>query len=193
MGSGRQLNRAAGASRIRRGAAVGVVVALVAGCGSSSSSTSSSTGSSATASTSAGAPTKAEFIARADSICRQSKTKYDPQVKAAKAALSAEQKQDSAANRHALGAALNQEAQIAATVLNQLRALQPPPGDGATIGSYFDSVGTNINLAHQFVNAIDNNNVQALQTISQQLNRVTATAERQAKSYGFKVCGSGTA
>jgi hypothetical protein len=167
-----------------------VAIAVMAGCGGSSGTTSS--GSSSSARTSAPALTKSEFISQADAICGQAKVKGKAEVDAVNAAVKAEQGNDSAANRQALGNALNREIQVAKPVLDQLRALQPPPGDRVVIAKYLGAVASNISLAQQFVTAVESDESQAMQTISQQINQGTSTADGLAQGYGFKVCGSGT-
>jgi hypothetical protein len=166
-----------------------LVVVLAAGCGSSSTS---SGGASSSAKTSGRPLTKAEFIARADAICAKSKSDFDPLQKNINAALQAEQTSDTATNRKALANAFNSAAQSASPFVDQLRALQPPPGDRVVIAKYLGSVTSNIKLLQQYGNAIAANAPRSVQTLAQQLNQGSATAKSMAQSYGFHVCGAGT-
>jgi hypothetical protein len=158
-------------------------LALTAGCGSS--------GSASTSTPAASAPTKATFIAKADAICTTARTQLNAQQTVVNAKVAAEEANDTATNRHALGDAVTQDIAIASPLLDQLRTLEPPAGDRVIIGKYLSAVAGQITLYQQFVTAVENNDAQAIQTVSQQIQQGKASAKGLAQGYGFKVCGSG--
>lgn len=164
-------------------------MALLAACGGSNSSSSAS---SPTATTSASALTKAQFITRADAICTRANAKLKSQQNVINAALKADQANDTATNRQALGEAMNRGAQIASPLLDQLRALQPPASDRVVVAKYLSGVASQINLLQQFATAVENDDARGVKTISQQFAQGKASVRGLAQGYGFKVCGSGT-
>jgi hypothetical protein len=125
-------------------------------------------------------------------ICANANARLRAQQTSINAALKADQANDTATNRHALGNALDQDAQIASPLLDQLRALEPPAGDRVIAAKYESGVASQIGLIQQLANAVNNNDAQAVKTISQQFQQGKASVRRLAQGYGFKVCGSGT-
>jgi hypothetical protein len=167
-----------GRCAIRRLGLVAVISAALAGCGGSGTSSSTT-------------PTRAGFVARADAICKTARTKLNAQQASINAAARADQTSDTAANRHALATALNQDANIATPLLNQIRALAQPAGEHAVISDYVSGVGAQIGLVKQLATAIDKNDVQAAQSVSQRMAQGKASVDAAAQRVGFKVCGSG--
>jgi hypothetical protein len=146
-------------------AATALVALIAAGCGSSSSSTSSSS------TTSSAALSKPEFIAKADAICKQGNQAIGA---AAKKAFPSKPSK----------AELNQFA--SATVLPAIQgevdaigALTPPAGDEDQVNQIVTDVQAALDQAKKDPSVLIANNP-----------GVFAKANKEAKAYGLKVCGS---
>jgi hypothetical protein len=180
-------------------AALALAVIAAQGCGSSSSSnatqkpsaTSAPTSTTSTTTTTASAaPTKAEFIAKADAICKEARanTSTTDEVKAALAALQAN---ETAANRARYAKALRAQAKYLTATREKLQALEPPPEDRVTVSNYLEAGGTAISLAQSLATAVESRDVARITPLVDELNTKTTKAKGIAQGYGFKVCGSG--
>jgi hypothetical protein len=121
-------------------------------------------------------PSKASFIKRADAICLKGS--------AAQSALS----QPSSSNQ--LLGYVKRIYAIERGVVSDVRALTPPSGDQATVGSMLDNVDkalafeSNVEAAAATANQSQINDAQALG--AKYLNQANTAAAR----YGFKECGN---
>jgi hypothetical protein len=104
--------------------------------------------------------------------------------------LRADETSDTAANRQALGNAINHVIATAEPVLNQLRGLQAPRADRVVVAKYLAGVASQITLYQQLVSAIENDDPGSVQTIGQQIDQGKASVDGLAQGYGFRVCGA---
>jgi hypothetical protein len=135
-------------------------------------------------------PATAAFIHSADQICAVANTELTrPQAKV-DAALKAEQRKGTAANRKALAGAVRAEAAVASVELGRLRALSPPASDRATAVAYTSAVAGQVRLIDQLADAVDADDGKALTSIGDSLTSGGARVDQLASANGFKVCGS---
>jgi hypothetical protein len=146
-------------------AAAAFAVMLVSGCGSSSSSTNSS-------STSATALTKPEFIAKADAICKQG----NQVINAAGNKIFSGGKPSKSQVTQFVTATIIPSIQ---TEVDSIKALTPPAGDSDQINQLLTDVQSSIDKAKQNPELLASKN-----------SSVFAQANKEAKAYGLKVCGS---
>lgn len=165
-----------------------LVCIAVAGCGGSSSSSSQS----GSGTSGIPAPTRAQFIAEADGICRNARARGIAETAAIRAKTNAVGASDTAATRQALANQLNSSAGVESTFLDQLRALHQPPNDGAVISKYLAGLSAGIGLIRQLATNVANNDTQGIQRTAQQAQQRSTSDMALARSYGFKVCGAGT-
>ena len=128
--------------------ALALVWTTLAACGSSSSSsttqktsgtgppTTTSTTATSSAATAPVAPTKTEFIAKADAICKDARANKatSDEVEAAEAAIKAN---ETAATRTRLAKAIRAAGKDATALKEKLQALEPPPAGRVTVSQYF--------------------------------------------------------
>ena len=167
-----------GHSNRRSGLAPAVVALALAGCG----------GGAATTTGPGPAPTKAEYIARADAVCRS-----------ARASLSQLQAQTLALLR--LGDTPKAYAQAATLFrrvrvleqgeLTRLRALRLPAGDTTTVTGYLRAGAGAVALVGRFADAFARRDKRALTRLARRGVQMAATTKGLAQGYGFKVCGHG--
>jgi hypothetical protein len=157
--------------------AVLALAAVVAGCGGSSSSSSSTTSTDG-GSTAAGgeAPTKAVFIKEADAICGEDEDELVKEAEDFAEEKGIEIKKEEPSE--ALQAELFREVVLPniGRQAEDIAALTPPEGDEETIEELTDT------LSSEVAEAEEEDGVPAQDTL--------AGATKQAKAYGFKVCGS---
>jgi ABC-type glycerol-3-phosphate transport system substrate-binding protein len=155
--------------------AVLALAAVVAGCGGGGSSSGSSTDS--TSSDAGGeAPTKAVFIKEADAICGEDEDELVEEVETYAEEKGVEIKKEEPSK------ALQAELFRAVVLPNigrqaeEIAALTAPEGDEETIEDLTDT------LSSEVAEAEEESGTPAQDTL--------AGATKQAKAYGFKVCGS---
>ena len=157
--------------------AVLALVAVVAGCGGGGSSSSSTTSTDG-GSTDAGgeAPTKAVFIKEADAICGEDEDELVKEVENFAEEKGIEIKKEEPSKD--LQAELFREVVLPniGRQADDIAALTPPEGDEETIEELTDT------LSSEVAEAEEEGGVPAQDTL--------AGATKQAKAYGFKVCGS---
>jgi hypothetical protein len=157
--------------------AVLALVAVVAGCGGGGSSSSSTTSTDG-GSTDAGgeAPTKAVFIKEADAICGEDEDELVEEVEDFAEEKGIEIKKEEPSKD--LQAELFREVVLPniGRQAEDIAALTPPEGDEETIEELTDT------LSSEVAEAEEEGGVPAQDTL--------AGATKQAKAYGFKVCGS---
>jgi hypothetical protein len=134
-------------------------------------------------------PTKAQFIARADRICRQANALLKQPASNVAAAVNDEERTDTAAHRAAVVTALREESALARPQLDRLRALTPPAPDHAAVGNYLAAVAGQISLTDQLAAAFQSDDTSAIASVAQQIPRNHTTVDSLAQGYGFKVCG----
>jgi hypothetical protein len=148
--------------RIRYGALVALAVGvLVAGCGGGGGG---------------GRLTKEGYIAAADAICKEASDKID--------ALGDPQTAEEVAQL------ADQVVEISEDQLAQLRALQPPEADEATINEAYDLIEQQIDIARQVGDAARANDPAKIQELVQEGQQINERADQIAVDYGLKECGS---
>jgi hypothetical protein len=170
-----------------------LTAALVAGCGSSGTTSVPETATTrpATSVPAAPAPTKAQFIAKADAICAAGNGSHaDAEQKKIDAAVRADQTNDTPAARDAVATGLEAEVAIANPLLDRLRALTPPTADRVVVSRYLAVMASQINLVDQLSTAIAGDDAATVTTVSQQVTDGKANLNGLAQGYGFKVCGA---
>ena len=105
--------------------------------------------------------------------------------------MTADQANDTAANRAAVATTLRQAAQVSSPSLDKLRALTPPAADSALVSQYLAGVASQISLFNRLADAIARNDVAGVRAVAQQINQGKTKIDGLAQSYGFNVCGSG--
>ena len=151
------------------------LAAVVVGCGGGGSSSSGSTTSTDAGSSGSGgeAPTKAVFVKEADKVCGEAEDELTKEVEAFAKENGIEGEPSN-----------EQQAEIFQTMVlpniakqgEELAALTPPEGDEETIEDLTDT------LAEEVAEAEEETGVPADNTL--------AGATKQAREYGFRVCGS---
>jgi hypothetical protein len=158
----------------------GALAALVlAGCGStaSSPSTTGTTG----ASTGTTGNTRAEFIAKADALCKTAHTRQGAVHGKANAKTTATE----------LVPLLRQQAAIAKSLATSLRALTPPAGDATAVGRFVHAV-TELNVySVALANSIHANHTYAARALATKLASWRQQETLLGQGYGYKVCANG--
>jgi hypothetical protein len=121
--------------------------------------------------------TKAAFITRADAICTDANDRID--------AIPEPQTTEELAE---LG---RQVLAIGREQLARLRALRPPAADEETINGAYDVIEEQLGVAEELVAAAEEGDLQGLQELLEQGERLDARGDRIARDYGLKECGSG--
>jgi len=171
-------------------AALGIAVAITtlgaAGCGSSSSTTTSGSAATATSSTAStkSTTTKAQFVARAEAICRRLSAEEKP-LKASQESL----KGASAASAQQTFVSLaDKVVKLSRTAEGQLRAIPPPRGEAAAIDQllavYREEATDVSNIAYFLTHQENSAGEAAAQALKRSVTGIVATA----RSYGMKDC-----
>ena len=157
---------------MRRGLLLGVlaVVLATAGCGGDDDD---SDGSASTVS-------KAEFIQRADELCRDFRRKRDD--------LEAEADATSDTDRQAQ--IFRQLADEADATGDKFERLPVPAGDKAIIDRYISASRDQIDVVRRIADALDDRDPGAVATLLGSGERSGDEVQDIAQDYGFKVCGS---
>ena len=168
-------------------AALGIAVAITtlgaAGCGSSSSETATSNASTSAAGTKS-TTTKAQFVARAEAICRRLSAEEKP-LKASQESL----KGASAASAQQTFVSLaDKVVKLSRTAEGQLRAIPPPRGEAAAIDQllavYREEATDVSNIAYFLTHQENSAGEAAAQALKRSVTGIVATA----RSYGMKDC-----
>ncbi len=169
-------------------AAALLYLAALAGCGGGSTSTTAATVTRVPSpSTSAvpAAPTKAQFIARADAICARTDAKLKPAKKRLGAVENVVGSKEGAA-------ALRQAASITREGIAQLQALTVPQGDAATVQKVITALDDEAADIDNMASAAAAGEASAIEAAKQAMQTTKATYDGLAQGYGFKVCGAGS-
>jgi hypothetical protein len=161
--------------------------AFLAACGGSgSSSTSGDSTSRGTFETKA--PTKAEYIARADALCE----KEAPRVKARlrRGEERVEESGGGTATEERVGAkVLHEEAAAAAEELAALKRIRPPARDAALIGSIVRHGEELARRSDEIATAIEEGEIRVGEALLTELEKQDVITKHLEHGYGFKVCG----
>jgi hypothetical protein len=155
----------------------GALAALVlAGCGSTASPP-ASTGSTAAS----GGNTRAQFIAKADALCKTARTKQGAVHGKANSKTTASQ----------LVPLLRQQSQIAKGLAASLTAVTPPTGDSAAVGRFEHAVTQLSVYSAALANSVHANHAFAARALALKLQSWRQQESLLGQGYGYKVCGSG--
>lgn len=180
---------------MRRLAPLILVIALVvlAGCGSSSGSSSSST---EAGTGGEGAPTKAEFVAKADAICEAAKVRQEPLRKrleeVARKARGEEQSSGGITDgaRRELAQALGRIVAMSEASQSRIQALGIPKEDAGQLEAIFQKVESSFESSLAYGAALEGHEDAKAQAVAEKANTETHETAVLAKQYGFKVCGA---
>jgi hypothetical protein len=139
------------------------------------------------------APTKAQFIARADAICARTDAKLKPAQKRLKA-LPGESASESAAYAalRSAAAALRQGATITREGIAQLQALTVPQGDASTVQKIVTALDDEAADIDNMASATASGEASAIDAAKRAEQITKATYGGLAQGYGLKVCGAGS-
>jgi hypothetical protein len=168
---------------VRRPLPLVAAVLLLAGCGSAQSTRTVTE--TARAPVSVRPPSKAQFVAHADLICKRAGRAIDPLSKILDQTQGAS---SPAAWRASASAVLRAQAITAASVA-QVRALPEPAEDRAVIAKWLGAFDSEAVLLGPVASAFQSRDNGALNFAEQNLSQVGALARGLAQGYGFKVCG----
>jgi hypothetical protein len=143
-----------------------VMVLLTAACSGSNSS---------------GKPlTKAQYISKADQICKDANEKT--------AALGA----PSTTDPQALARFLTKSGQIIRDAVARLQRLQPPKADEQRIHRLVQGLQTSASYFPALIKAVKAQDTQKIQQLAQQLQQSSLQGSQIAQTYGFHVCAHST-
>lgn len=128
------------------------------------------------------APTKPEFVQKADAVCARAKRRAAPISAAAEARVADE---DAAG----VAAELRKALPIADQFLGRMRALTPPKGDESTVGRYLDLVADQRKLIPPLVEALEAEDISTIEVLVAELREGNGRIRRLAHRYGFRDCG----
>ena len=167
---------------MRRATWIGLGVAvLLAGCGGGGSST-------VVVTTSPGATplSKADYLVKADAICRQNRPERQ---KLQAEYLTVNAAPASVANDQKAAVLLRQAADLGDRTISELQALPKPAGDEAVLDNLY-SLGTAIGAeVRHLADAIASERPSQVRTLSQAVAADGNKSAGIALGYGFKVCG----
>jgi hypothetical protein len=165
--------------------------AAVAGCGGGSTRTTAATVTRASSPSTAAvpaAPTKAQFIARADAICARTNAKLKP----VQQHLSALARQSESAIESEGPTAFRQGAAITREGIAQLQALSVPTGDVATVQKIITALDDEAADIDNIAAATAHGEGSAIEAAKRAEQTTKATYQGLAQGYGLKVCGAGS-
>jgi hypothetical protein len=157
--------------------ATALAAVLLAGCGSSQSPA-KSTGTTGASST---GNTRAEYIAKADALCKSAHTRQGAVHGKANGKTTAAE----------LVPLLRQQATIAKALATSLDALTPPPGDAVAVGR-FDHAVTELSVfSVALANSIHADHAYAARALALKLASWRQQETLLGQGYGYKVCANG--
>jgi hypothetical protein len=153
---------------------------LLAGCGGSSKDATTQV-----ATTPGPPPTKSAYVELADAICRNHQSRReDLESQAGEVGpLTSMEK----ARR--VAALLRKESDNRKGEVAELRALQPSPGDRPTVNEILSLVEAETRVIDRWAAAYDAGNATAIGRLQIRLGVTAGRATRQARAFGFEVCG----
>jgi hypothetical protein len=156
---------------------VGAFAAVaLAGCGATAST--STTGSLTTASP---GNTRAEFIAKADALCKSAHARQGAVHGKANAKTTASE----------LVPLLRQQSQIAKGLAASLREIPAPTGDAAAVGRFEHAVTELSVYSAALANSIHANHTYAARALALKLSSWRQQETLLGQGYGYKVCANG--
>ena len=159
----------------RATALIPLLLVLVAGCGDDDDTATGAT---------AEPLTKAEYIAQADAICEDFRSKTLPLDK----------ESDRAANNlnFARAARAQRETmEILAEGYQRIDALQAPPGDDNAISEIAGARNQFLVLEERYIDALEAGDGPRIETLAGEIDSATERRDAILTAYGFKVCGQG--
>ena len=162
-----------------------IALVSVAGCGGGSST---SPGSTAETSAGGGEPTKAEFIEQADAICTSNHGDTDSLEKEA-AEIEKSANPESPKNLLRLADILREASESAESEYQELRELEPPAADEATVDAMFSKAEEGKTFALEAAEALEEGETSKFSELLKKAEPVDTSAKGMAEGYGFKVCG----
>jgi hypothetical protein len=144
-----------------------LAAAAVAGCGGDDS----------------GELSKDEFIAQADQICADFNESADADQQEFESLLDQ-------GDFEAAADSFDQTAADSEEALAELEALQPPAEDQETIDEWLAILGEQPALAQEFSDALRAEDVQAINALGPEVQRLDADSDAIADEYGLVDCGS---
>jgi hypothetical protein len=157
-----------------------LLLTLPAGCGGGSKGTTTQVA------TNAGPPSsKADYIEVADTICRNHQSRREDLESQARdvGPLTSKEK------ARQVAALLRQESANRRAEVAEVRALQPPAPDAATVSSILSLLSAESDVLERWADAYDAGDAAGIQRLQIRLGLTAGRAARQARSYGFQVCG----
>jgi hypothetical protein len=166
---------------VRRIAPLALLIPLLAaGCGGGRSDSSTPVDT-----RSQGPPSKTDFIEVADAICRNHQSRReDLESQAGELGPLASRKQ-----ARQVAALLRKEADNRRAEVGEVRALQPPSPDAATVDSILSLVGAEAAVIDRWASAYDDLDNERIRRLQIRLGVTAGRASGRARAYGFQVCG----
>lgn len=134
-----------------------------------------------------GGPSKSEYIAKADAICRSAQTQAAPLIQ--KLTFTVTGSPAPARMRRAAAIVGDLQA-IGRSYMSRLRALERPGHDDKAIAAFLVPTGQVIDALAEARAALQRGETVRALGLLQQAQPVDAEAGAAARSYGFKQCGS---
>jgi len=171
-----------GCRAVRRAIALlSLVLVIAAGCGGDDDDSTEVV--TVTATTETAEPlTKAEYIAQADGICEDFRSKTLPLDK----------ESDRAANNlnFARAARAQRETlEILAEGYQRINALQAPPGDDNAISEIAKARNEFLVVEERYIDALEAGDVTRIESSARMIDSVTEKRDAILDAYGFEVCG----
>ena len=170
-----------GCRAVRRAIALLLVLVIVAGCGGDDDDSTEAV--TVTTATETAEPlTRAEYIAQADTICEDFRSKTLPLDK----------ESDRAANNlnFARAARAQRETlEILAEGYERINALQAPPGDDNAISEIAKARNEFLVVEERYIDALEAGDVTRIESSARLIDSVTEKRDAILVAYGFKVCG----
>jgi hypothetical protein len=168
-----------------------VLAALAAaGCGSTATPTATRPATSSRTETAAASepiPTRAQFIAQADAICRRLRAEQAP-LKARVAALQGLSERARSTFK-TLASLLRQSIALARAADTRFAAIPRPVGDAATIDKLLAIHSEEVTEATNYANALDSYQRSAWEAAGAALTKAEAFDRGISQGYGMEVCG----
>lgn len=136
-----------------------------------------------------GGPSKAEYITRADRICRAARLRAAPLVKQVTAAGIP----SSPSASRKLAGVTDRLHSLQARYLAQLHALDEPGGDNDSINAFLTPAGRVVDGIGTASGALARGDVTTTMSLLTQAQSAAREARNGADAYGFKDCGSALA
>ena len=157
-----------------------LLLTLAAGCGGGSKETTTRI-----ATRDGQAPSKADYIDVADTICRNHQSRREDLESQASdiGPLTSKQEANQVADL------LQQESANRRAEVQELRGLQPPPADAGTVNSILSLVSSETEVIGRWATAYGAGDAERIRRLQIRLGVTAGRAAQRARSYGFEVCG----